>query len=113
MFKKISMLLIVAVFITGISGLLYAMSCHGNSGYSQDQQFAQAQSEQAPGTAGANVDNKICPVTGDKINETTKSTVKYDGKIYNLCCSACIDVFKSDPQKYIKKVEEEKKTTSK
>lgn len=51
--------------------------------------------------------NKICPVTGVKINEKIKATVEYEGKIYNFCCAMCIDEFKKDPQKYIKIVEEE------
>ncbi|HLD82427.1 MAG TPA: YHS domain-containing protein [Candidatus Omnitrophota bacterium] len=51
--------------------------------------------------------NKICPVSGEKIDEKSKETYEYKGKIYNFCCPACIDEFKKDPEKYIKKVEEE------
>ena len=54
-----------------------------------------------------NVGNKICPVSGEKINEKTKATYEYGGKIYNFCCPMCIDEFKKDPQKYIKKIKEE------
>jgi len=54
-----------------------------------------------------NVGNTICPATGEKIDEKTKATYEYERKIYNFCCSACIDEFKKDPNKYIKKVEEE------
>lgn len=53
------------------------------------------------------VGNKICPVSGDKINEKMKATYEYEGKIYNLCCPMCIDEFKKDPAKYITKTEEE------
>jgi len=53
--------------------------------------------------------NKICPVSGEKIVENLKATYEYDGKIYNFCCVMCIDEFKKEPQKYIKKVEEELK----
>ncbi len=53
------------------------------------------------------VGNKICPVTGEKIDEKTKATYEYEGKIYNFCCPMCIDAFKNDPQKYIKNIEEE------
>ncbi len=122
MFRKIFQLLIAVIFIMGISSLLYAMSCHNmDSGSSQHQQMAQAGSaDQTAGAAGStvqkeavNVGNKICPVLGEEINEKTKSTVEYEGKIYNLCCSGCINVFKSDPQKYIKKIEEEKLAVSK
>jgi len=58
-------------------------------------------------TKAVDVGNTICPVTGDKIDEKTKATYEYKGKIYNFCCPMCIDTFKKDPQKYIKKVEEE------
>jgi YHS domain-containing protein len=37
-----------------------------------------------------------------------KATYEYKGKVYNFCCQMCIEEFKKDPQKYIKKVEEEK-----
>lgn len=44
---------------------------------------------------------------GEKIEEAMKVTYEYEGKVYNFCCAMCIDEFKKDPQKYIKKVEEE------
>ena len=37
-----------------------------------------------------------------------QATYEYEGNIYNFCCAMCIDEFKKDPQKYIKKIEEEK-----
>lgn len=57
------------------------------------------------------VGNKICPVSQEKIDQKMKATYEYQGKIYNFCCQACIDEFKKDPEKYIKKVEEELKTS--
>jgi len=42
-----------------------------------------------------------------------KATYEYEGKIYNFCCPMCIDEFKKDPQKYIKKVNEELQAESK
>jgi YHS domain-containing protein len=62
-----------------------------------------AQAENAP----QNVGNKICPVSGDKIDGTATATYEYEGKIYNFCCPMCIDPFKKDPQKYIKKIQEQ------
>lgn len=46
---------------------------------------------------------KICPVSGDKIDEKTAQTYKYEykGKIYSLCCQMCLEEFKKDPEKYI------------
>jgi len=55
-----------------------------------------------------NVGNKICPVSGGKVGQGMEAvTYEYQGKIYNFCCAMCIDEFKKDPEKYIKKVEEE------
>lgn len=53
-----------------------------------------------------NVDNKICPVSGEKIKEEEKFQVEYEGKIYNLCCKMCAKDFKKNPEKYIEKLEE-------
>lgn len=47
------------------------------------------------------VDNTICPVSGEEIDEETKVTYEYKGKTYNFCCEACVEEFKKDPQKYI------------
>ncbi|MCA9405944.1 MAG: TRASH domain-containing protein [Candidatus Omnitrophica bacterium] len=33
--------------------------------------------------------------------------IEYDGKIYNLCCSMCAKDFQKDPEKFIKKINEE------
>ena len=59
--------------------------------------------EQVKGTES--VGNKICPVSGDKIDEKTKATYEYNGKIYNFCCPMCVEEFKKDPEKYIEKME--------
>jgi YHS domain-containing protein len=50
--------------------------------------------------------NKICPVSGEKINQESKAVYGYKSKIYNLCCSACIEKFRDNPEKYVKIVEE-------
>ncbi len=69
--------------------------------------FAQTPEESSK-SAAAEVGNKICPVSGEKIDEKIKATYEYNGKIYNFCCPMCIDEFKKDPGKYIKKIEQEK-----
>lgn len=71
--------------------------------------FAQGVSEEANKTESSKpveAGNKVCPVSGDKINEATKATYEYKGKIYNFCCVMCIDEFKEDPEKYIEKIKE-------
>ncbi|MDD5021993.1 MAG: YHS domain-containing protein [Endomicrobiaceae bacterium] len=64
-------------------------------------------------TKPVDVGNTICPVTGNKIDESTKAKYEYEGKIYNFCCPMCINTFKSNPQKYIKKIENQKQIKSK
>lgn len=54
------------------------------------------------------VGNTICPVTGEKIDENTKATYEYEGKIYNFCCAMCIPGFKKNPEKYIEVISKEK-----
>ena len=57
--------------------------------------------------------NKFCPVRGEKIDEKTKVTYEYEGKTYNFCCAFCVDEFKRDPQKYLKKMEEQEQAAPK
>ncbi len=85
------------VFTLGLNGLVFAAESNIT------ESSAPANPEKA-----INVGNKICPVTGDKIDEKNKVTYEYKGKIYNFCCPGCPEEFKKDPEKYIKKIEEEK-----
>ena len=48
---------------------------------------------------------KKCPVMGGKINKDVYAD--YEGKRVYFCCEACISTFKSDPAKYVKKLEGE------
>ncbi len=52
------------------------------------------------------VGNKICPVTGEKIDKDSEVTYEYKGKIYSFCCRGCIVEFSKDPEKYIEKLNE-------
>lgn len=121
MLRKILIILGAIIFVSGMSKLSFAMMC---GGHSQHQQTAQAESgelkhgehEATTETTkqAVNAGNKICPVSGEKIGEGMEAvTYEYEGKTYNFCCAMCIDEFKKDPQKYIKKVEEELQAESK
>lgn len=46
-----------------------------------------------------------CPVMGGKINKDLY--VDHDGKRIYMCCKGCTAPLKKDPQKYIKKLEED------
>ena len=54
-------------------------------------------------TGAIDLRNAICPVTGDKI-EDSKNIAVYQGKIYHFCCSDCPKDFAKDPGKYAKMV---------
>ncbi len=57
-----------------------------------------------PETKPIVVGNKICPVTGEKINKKTEVTYEYKGRVYSFCCLACVPEFKKNPEKYIEKM---------
>jgi len=102
MLKKVLISLVVSMFILGAGRFIFA----------QPEEIDTELS--APETVSAeNAGNRVCPVSGEKIDEETKATYEYEGKIYNFCCPMCIDEFKKDPQKYINKVEEELRAESK
>ena len=100
MFNKILLFLFIFSLLFGFSG-----------------QAQSGEHEHMHGTAGPvaaeqveNAGNKICPVSGEKVGQggMVPVTYEYEVRIYNFCCVACIEDFKKDPQKYIKKIEEEK-----
>lgn len=76
----------MVVAVAFISSVAYAAS---------DTAASSAVKEKA---AVVNVGNKICPVTGDKVNG--KDFYEYKGKRYGLCCGMCPAIFASDPEKY-------------
>ncbi|MGO8761138.1 MAG: YHS domain-containing protein [Desulfobaccales bacterium] len=47
----------------------------------------------------------VCPVRGDKIDKSTY--VDYQGKRIYFCCEGCDKDFKKDPEKYLKKMQDE------
>ena len=83
------------------SSVAFAMSCGADMSHEGGGKAPQEKS------AVVDAGNKICPVTGEKIDETTKVTYEYKGNVYNFCCPMCIDKFKKEPQKYIDKVNQE------
>ena len=107
MLKKILLSLAVGIFILVVNRLTIKTAQADDE---RRQGITNATTQASPQTKEVtNVGNKICPVSGEKINEKLKATYEYKGKIYNFCCAFCIDEFEKDPQKYIQKVEEELK----
>ena len=52
-----------------------------------------------------------CPIMAGKINKGIYTD--YEGKRVYFCCKGCIAVFKKDPVKYVKKIEDEGVTLEK
>ncbi len=58
----------------------------------------------ADGKQVVTVENKLCPVTGEKIDKNAEVKYEYKGKVYSFCCQACIVEFKKNPEKFIEKM---------
>ena len=55
----------------------------------------------------AGIKQKLCPVMGNPINKDIY--LDYQGRRIYFCCNMCPDVFKKDPEKYLKKLDEQMK----
>jgi len=123
MFKKNFVISLGITLIFVMSNVSFAMTC---GSHSKQQHTAQAESNEHRNTQvdaddvtpiiakeAVSVGNKICPVSGEEIDPKMKATYEYEGKIYNFCCTSCIEEFKKDPQKYIEKINEQKQGESK
>lgn len=91
--EKLTVFTLILLFISGIA-------------YAKDYETKTEQANITEQVKKAEaVGNKICPVSGEKIDEKTKVTYEYKGKIYNFCCPMCAEEFKKDPEKYIEELE--------
>lgn len=51
---------------------------------------------------------KTCIVSGDTLGEMGKPAVyEYKGREIKFCCKSCISDFKKDPDKFLKKIDEQ------
>jgi len=88
----------VAVYVT-CAVLLVALALVGCGKKAQ-----QAASQGSPEPVIA---QKICPVMGDPINKNI--FVDYKGRRVYFCCNMCPEMFKKDPEKYLKILDEQLK----
>lgn len=52
-----------------------------------------------------------CPVSGEKLGSMGKPIViQHEGREVRLCCPGCVDKFKQDPAKYLKKLDDAEKS---
>ena len=95
--KTTSMLLLAAVAVACVT-----LGCgNGNEGSHKDHDH-----DAAPAKGAAEIEQKTCPVmAGNKINPDLH--VDHNGRRIYFCCKMCVETFKKDPEKYIKKVDED------
>ncbi len=113
--KMVITVLVAAVVAMGMVGLSFSALRSEETGIREiHQQVAHAEHKKeavekgqatADGKKAEDAGNTICPVSGEKIDETTKLTYEYKGKVYAFCCQDCLDEFKKDPEKYIERME--------
>jgi len=61
-------------------------------------------------TAGqVEIAQKVCPVMGGPIDKDIY--VDHEGRRVYFCCTACVDAFKQDPEKYLRKLDEAQQET--
>lgn len=57
--------------------------------------------EMGKGIPSVEVNNKVCPVSGEKIGGMGEpASVEHNGKVYQLCCEMCKKDFLKNPEKY-------------
>lgn len=54
------------------------------------------------------ITQKLCPVMGGEIDKSIYTD--YEGRRVYFCCEMCVDTFKNDPAKYLKKLDEQMKS---
>jgi len=76
-------------------------SCCGNK-----EAQSSLQMNKSTETANVQIWNKVCPVTGEEVDNETP-TVEYNDKTIGFCCSRCKSKFEKDPESYIKNLNED------
>jgi YHS domain-containing protein len=108
MFRKMTIMAMVISFF-GVGGILPSMTYAVNTIQLIAHEDGKHEATDKPSTSDQMkkkeaVENELCPVSGEKIDEKTKVTYEYKGHIYSFCCQGCVDEFKKDPEKYIDKI---------
>jgi YHS domain-containing protein len=95
-----SRILLVAVLAAAVAWGVLAAGCK-----SEPPGGGKPGAAPAAAPAKAEIAQKLCPVTGELINRNI--FVDYDGRRVYFCCDMCPPQFKKDPEKYLKKLDEQ------
>ena len=101
--KKGAIIAVTAIFLSAGTLAGYAASENTDNEIKVLTKEELEESEEAGKVISVN--NANCPVSEDEIDKNTCIKVEYKGKIYNLCCPACIKHFKIYPDKFAQKAE--------
>jgi YHS domain-containing protein len=103
--KTLGVLALAGVIGTAASLLGCGRSDASAQGASPDPIPAKASVATTPeATAPVGTAQTICPIMGGKINKAIFAD--YQGKRVYFCCGGCPAVFKKDPAKYVKAMED-------
>ena len=98
---RIMVLIVVALICSNYAFALEGRSHDEHKGSMAEQHESKEKSDVV------SVNNKNCPVSGENVEDMGGGVKhEYKGKIYNLCCAACVNVFEKDPEKYSEIAEE-------
>ena len=97
----------VILFVSTLVVLVSFMGCKKSEPMMDNNATMPADTNAADSNAVAAGEQTMCPVMGGPINK--EIFTEYKGKKVYFCCSACIDTFNKDPEKYISKLPQFKK----
>jgi YHS domain-containing protein len=100
MFRK-KLIAVMTAAVIGMAMYGGSGSAFAHEGHDHDVAASPAGSDEAAKKG------KLCPVSGEEIDQPGKYTYEYKGKVYNLCSAGCVEEFKKDPEKYIRKMKED------
>ena len=99
-------LLLLFILIDGVNGKV--------KDYRNAQEGKKVLTEEVDSSSKAiEVGNKVCPVSGLKIQAGKEIKYEYKGKIYNFFSTSGVEEFKKNPEKYIQILESWKKIITK
>ena len=97
----------VILFVSTLVVLVGLMGCKKSEPMMDSNATMPTDTNAADSNAVAAGEQTMCPVMGGPINKEVFT--EYKGKKVYFCCSACIDTFNKDPEKYISKLPQFKK----
>jgi len=96
--KSKLIILTMSLMLASVSGV-FAGGDHDHGVHEEATQAEEISSD------AVNVDNTICPVSGEFISDVGEGKgvkIEHEGKVYNVCCKFCAKDFRKDPEKFIK-----------